>query len=334
MTPKSFLRGLALAGLAMCALCSTARAHEGGGSMRIGSTANGGGTLVADYDFSSAQPVSFSLQIGGTTVYSAIVPSFDSIHEDDAMAGLFALNANVQVRVQLTALDVGKTAMNVNGTQLDAVGESAVLGTGPDFHQHPNLQLLLMLPVGEHGSGKLAFKLTTTASGYSESQAYTLVLSNGHLPAPSYGSVAYDKASVGCQAAIGREGRKLVAAKLTQLEKCLDKVAALRAKEAVLPPVSTASAEKSAQRACGASLVGRLEKALAGAAAKIEKACGSFASADLDPNQIAAHLDLVGCRAEELVGAGYGGAVLDLGEFLVEGTPLSDRFACLGGTTP
>lgn len=334
MTPTTTLRFLLFTAALTLATAGPVRAHEGGGSMRIGSTADGGGALVAAFDFTSAQPVSFSLQIGPTAVYTAIVPSFDSILTDDAAAGLFALNAGVQVRVELTAVEAGKTSVNVNGSLLDAVGESAVLGSGPDFHQHPTFQLLLSLPVGQHGSGKLSFRLTTTAGGYTASQPYTLVLSNAHLPAPSYSTVEYDKASVGCQAAIGKEDRKLVSTKLTQLGKCLDKISALRAKKSVLPAVSLTTAQKAADKACSAQLVDKLDKAVADAAAKIEKACGSLAAADLDATQIATHLDLVDCRAEEIVGAGYGEAVLELSEFLVEGTPLSERFPCLGGTTP
>jgi len=334
MTPTTTLRFLLFTAALTLATTARALAHEGGGTMRIGSTADGGGALVAAFDFSSAQPVSFSLQIGPTAVYTAIVPSFDSIAADDAAAGLFALNAGVQVRVELTAVEAGKTSLNVNGSLLDAVGESAVLGAGPDFHQHPTFQLLLSLPVGRHGSGKLSFRLTTTAGGYTASQPYTLVLSNAHLPAPSYSTVTYDKASVGCLAAIGKEDRKLVSTKLTQLGKCLDKIAALRAKKSVLPAVSLTTAQKAADKACGAQLVAKLEDAVADAAAKIEKACGSLGSADLDATQIATHLDLVDCRAEEIVGAGYGEAVIEMGEFLVGGSPLSDSFPCLGGTTP
>lgn len=316
------------------ASAGSARAHGSGGSMRVGSTADGGGALVASYDFTSAQPVSFSLQIGPTALYSAIVPSFDAIAVDDVTNGLYALNAGVQVKVELTAFEPGRTSMNVNGTTLDTVGESAVLGTGTAWHQHPTWQLLLTLPVGQHGSGSLSFKLTTTAGGYAASQVYTLVLSNAHLAPPSLSALDYDKASVGCQAVVGKEDRKLVSTKLTQLGKCLDKLLALSAKKALVPEVSTESAQKAADKACSQALADKLTAAVSDAAAKIDKACGSLGSADYDANQIATHLDYVDCHAEKILGAGYGGAVPELARYDIGGTPLSDFFPCLGGTTP
>lgn len=333
MTRNNCLALLVAASLTL-ASAGAARAHGVGGSMRVGSTADGGGALVASYDFASAQAVSFSLQIGPTALYSAIVPSFDAITDDDPANGLYALNANVQVKVELTAFEPGKTSMNVNGTTLDTIGESAVLGTGTAWHQHPTWQLLLTLPAGEHGSGSLSFKLTTTAAGYSASQVYTVVLSNAHLAAPSLSPLEYDKASVGCQAAVGKEDRKLVSTKLTQLGKCLDKLLALSAKKALVPAVSIDSAQKAADKACSQSLADKLTAAVSDAAAKIEKACGSLGSADYDANQIATHLDYVDCHAEKILGAGYGGAVPELARYDIGGTPLSDFFPCLGGTTP
>ncbi len=333
MTRNNCLALLVAASLTL-ASADTVRAHGVGGSMRVGSTADGGGALVASYDFVSAQAVSFSLQIGPTALYSAIVPSFDAIAVDDAANGLYALNTNVQVKVELTAFEPGKTSMNVNGTTLDTVGESVVLGTGTGWHQHPTWQLLLTLPVGQHGSGSLSFRLTTTAAGYSASQVYTVVLSNAHLAAPALSPLEYDKASVGCQAAVGKEDRKLVSTKLTQLGKCLDKLLALSAKKALVPAVSTDAAQKAADKACSQSLADKLTAAVSDAAAKIDKACGSLGSADYDANQIATHLDYVDCNAEKILGAGYGGAVPELARYDIGGTPLSDFFPCLGGTTP
>ena len=336
MTRNIRLRALLpmLAALLTLAGAGSARAHGIGGAALLGSTADGGGALKLVYDFSSAQQVSFSLQIGPTALYTALVPSFDSIAADDPANGLFALNAGVTVRVELTAFEPGKTSMNVNGTTLDTVGESTVIGVGPNFHQHPTWQLLLSLPVGEYGSGSVSFKLTTTAAGYSASQVYTVVLSNAHLAPPSLLTTEYDKAAVACQATVGKEDRKLVATKLTQLGKCLDKLFALSAKEAISPPVSLATAQKAADKACNQALVDKLENALADAGAKIEKACGSLGSADYDANLIATHLNYVDCRAEQILGAGYGGAIPELAEYDIGGTPLSDFFPCLGGTTP
>ncbi len=59
------------------------------------------------------------------------------------------------------------------------------------------------------------------------------------LAPPSLLTTEYDKAAVGCQAAVGKEDRKLVSTKLTQLGKCLDKLLALSAKKALVPAVST-----------------------------------------------------------------------------------------------
>lgn len=302
------------------------------GDMQLASTIDGGGALAIEFDFGTIVPVTFLTEIGGTSVYTATDPGFDSLEADEPLESLFVLEDGVELRVEITALDAGKTAMNLNGALLDTVGESVVLGTTGalppnDPHHHPELQLLLMMPPGEFGEGTLSFKLTTTSPLYTESESYTVKLSNGHLAPIEYDAGAYDKDSVGCRKTIGKEIKGFLAGKYQAMTKCLDVFQVLEALEAA--GIDTASAEGKAEAACGQKLLDAVAKARTKATDKIAVKCGPAGSNDMNVESIAAHVSFVGCRVEETISASYPGAQGLLAEITVGGNPVDESFPCL-----
>lgn len=321
-------KSVASIALAIVLLSGTARAH-GPSEIFIGSTADGGGALEADYDFDTIAPVTFVAEILGTSVYTSDEPSLDALATDDGANGHYVLDDGTEVRIEVTALDPGKTAMKVNGNVLDAVGESAVIATfsaaDPEaFHRHPEWQLLLALPAGVYGSGTISFKLTTTSPSYTSSASYTLTLSNGHLAPFDFDPAQYDKAAIDCQKTIGKAVRGFVAAAHQNLAKCLDKAQIVEAIEAAVGNSSKAAAQ--AAGACGDALVAKIAAARQKA---VDAIGGKCTAVGIGAEAIAAHVSFAGCQAEKLLGASYPGAHHLLETYTAGGQPTSDQFPCL-----
>jgi hypothetical protein len=326
MLMKYCIRPLTMAA-ALSSLLHAPAAAQHSGDMLIGSTADGGGALAVEYEFAAPIPVTFVTEVGGTSLYTATDPGFDALGTDEPAESFFVLDGGTQVSVEITALEPGKTAMNLNGTLLDTVGESVVLGSSPNLHEHPEWQLILAMPAGEFGEGTLSFKLTTTSGSYTESESYTVTLSNGHLAPVEYDTGAYDSARVKCRQTIGKEIRKLLAAEYQLLAKCLDKIQVAEARaEAGL---DAASAENAAAGACGDAMVAKATQIETKAKEKIAAKCGSAGSNDYGPEAIAAHVGMATCRAEELISASYPGAQGHLGEYQANGQPTDTYFPCL-----
>lgn len=306
----------------------TAHAH-GPSEIFIGSTADGGGALEADYDFDTVAPLTFVAEIAGTSIYTSDEPSLDALATDDVANGHYVLDDGTEVRVEVTGGDLGTTALKVNGTVLDAVGESAVIATfsaadPAAFHRHPEWQLVLALPAGVYGSGTISFKLTTTSPSYTSSASYALTLSNGHLAPFDFDPAQYDKAAIDCQKTIGKAVRGFVAAAHQNLAKCLDKAQIVEAIEAAGSNASKAAAQ--AAGACGDALV---EKIAAARHKAVDAIGGKCTAVGLGAEAIAAHVSYAGCQTEELLGASYPGAHHLLETYTAGGQPTSDQFPCL-----
>jgi hypothetical protein len=313
---------------AVALLAGTARAH-GVGQMLIGSTADGGGALEADYVAGGVTAVTFVAEIAGTSVYTADQPSLDALAADDVAAGRYVLDDGTEVSVTVTALEPGKTAMKVNGTVLDAVGASAVIATfsaaePAAFHRHPEWQLLLALPAGTYGSGTIAFKLTTTSQHYAESASYTLTLSNGQVAPFVFDAAAYDKNAIACQKTIGKAVRTFVDAEQQQLGKCLDKVQVVKAIEAAIG--DSRKAAKAAAATCGNAMVAKIDAARRKAVDAIRAKC---AAVGLGAEAVAAHVSFASCESEKLIAASYADARGLLGDYVAGGRPASTSFPCL-----
>lgn len=313
------------------------------GDMAVSSTADGSGALAIGFDFHSRVKTAFSAEIAGTSIYTASEPGFDALETDEPLDSLYALDNGTQVSVEITAIDAGKTAMKLNAVTLDSVGDSVVIGTaGVDLHHHPEFQLLLMLPPGEFGEGSISFKLTTTSATYSESQPYTITVSNGHLAGVEYDASSYDSASVTCQKTVAKAVRKLIGTQYKLLSKCLDKVQAWKAKDAA-GESSAAAAQASAEVACADAsgtgpdantMLGRVQAAKQAAVDAIAAKCGATGSGDYpEINDVKAHVNMAGCRGEELISASYGFAQANLEGFSLRasqgGGTLDGAFPCL-----
>jgi hypothetical protein len=311
------------------ALSAGVAAAHGPSEMRIGSTADGGGALAVDFSFDAITPVAFVTEVAGTSVYAAEDPSLDAIVTDDPAASRYVLDDGTEVRIEVTSLEPGTTALKVNGTVLDAVGESAVIATfaaadPAAFHRHPEWQLLLALPAGGYGSGTIAFKLTTTSPSYAASPTYTLTLSNGQLPAVEFDSAAYDKKAIACRAAIAKAVRTFAAAEHQQLAKCLDKIEVVNAIEAAIG--NSAKAAGKAAAACGDALVTRVGTARRKAVDAVAAKC---AGGGLGAEAIAAHVGFAACQTEALIAASYPGAKALRAAHTAGGRPTDTAFPCL-----
>jgi hypothetical protein len=155
-----------------------ARAQHAG-DLIIGSSADGAGSLRAAFDFSRRVLVTPSVSLGGITVHTATDPGFDAFVSDDAAGGYFALDAGTVVRVEIAALDAD-VSLKVEATTLDAPGESALLGTMPALHVHPEWRLIL--PDGVLASRRVSFRLVSPAGPYAPSDVYVLTVTNDPAP--------------------------------------------------------------------------------------------------------------------------------------------------------
>jgi hypothetical protein len=165
-------------------------------------------------------------------------------------------------------------------------------------------------------------------------------MSNGHLAPPEYAGDAFDRASVACQAAVGKADEIYLLRVYAALRRCLDKVQVFRAQQAA--GLSDGRAVDAAERACAdrdgrspdaATMLGRLESARAKAAAAIRKRCGPEASGDFTDASIEQHLGLVRCRALGVVAASYFRARTYLKGFRARasqgGRPLNEYLPCV-----
>jgi hypothetical protein len=168
--------------LVLATLAATAHAH-GGNNFRVGSTAGGGGALVAVRTTVEPIPVSFSAALGGFSIYTGDLPAFDAQASDEPT--IFTLNDGAEVRLQLAAPLASGASIKVNGVALSAVGASALLGTFSAANPaafHGDVLWTLTVPTGTTGDLELSFKLTTTAAAYDASAITTVLL---RIPSPT-----------------------------------------------------------------------------------------------------------------------------------------------------
>lgn len=296
-----------------------------------------GGRLFVSYDFRSVVPVGFDFTLGDTSIWSGTNPGFDTADGDEFFPGTNVpypiLPPGIPIWVELVDDDGGRTAMKVSGVTLARPGDDALVGvsgaTPPgDLHRHPEWQALLTTPPGSFGEARIAFRVWTDAPGYEPSPVYSLLLTNGHLPAPEFAGDRYDRESVRCQQTVGAATEPFVAALTTALRRCLDRVQVVRARQAAA--LDDTAALAAAAKACDARLVTRVAKAQAKARAHVVRRCSDGGSADFTAASVDQHLGLLRCRAEGMVAASYFRARTYLRLFrLADGRTLSDAFPCV-----
>ncbi len=347
-----FLTGLLLVTAPLCVAAAGGHA----GDLIIGSTTAGGGKLAVEFDFNQKVQTSYAFSTPTHAVYTATKPGFDALDHNEP--NFFKLDDGTRVSIEIVHIDPAGSAKIVfpngnayraPGTGLENPGDSAVIGQQGDpdpdgLHQHGQMQLVLALPAGTFGEARIVFKLkdSSPSPNYGDSELYVLTLTNGHLAPLDYNSSAFDQASVRCQHEVGRGIRNFVNKKLSLMGRCLDKVAAYKAAQALSspPPALLSRLLQAAQNACAkptgpesGTMLAKIEQAQQEAIAKIEARCGSNGSSDFSSEDIRAHVNMAGCRVEELASASYPEAKHGLEQFNARpgqgGNPLDEYFPCL-----
>ena len=180
---------LAVLAIAGCTLrAPIVGAHETGVPfIFVGATADGGGALALKNSFAQPIVVEESANVGDFVLYTAEDPAFEP--PEEAGDGLFFLADGTTVSVEITAVaDADTVAIKLGGVELDAVGDTVVLGTAPALHQHPEWQLTL--PTGATGCQPISFRLTTTSGAYTSSETYTAYVTNDAHGCPALGEPA------------------------------------------------------------------------------------------------------------------------------------------------
>jgi len=151
-------------------------ACTGTACMEIWSTNNGGGALTVYWDYNKPVQTYLSLCAGGQCLYTNNDPGFMAPPDDTPPAtDLFRLVDGTNVTIEIVSIDAGFT-MNVNGVNLTKAGDSELLGTMPTIHVHPVWKI--QVAQGQFGNYHVAYKLTTTSAGYSDSQEYAQTITN------------------------------------------------------------------------------------------------------------------------------------------------------------
>lgn len=162
------------------------------------STSAGGGALTVDGPLAAPIVVTPRLPFcpAGICPYSSVNPGFLTPATNASATGPFALTAGTRVTLSLVAIDPA-ASLKIGATVLDAAGDTALLGSAPDVHVHPEWQL--QLPQGVVGDYPVTFRLTATGA-YASSVDYTALLTNraaaGPTPTPSATPVASVSATV------------------------------------------------------------------------------------------------------------------------------------------
>ena len=323
--------------VALTAWASPARAHHVTDFL-MSTPPGGGDSLIIAYEFdTTVAPLSFSYQLGTTTIYSGTNPGFDAADGDEYLNGVpyTVFPPGVAISVELVDNDGGRTAMKLNGTTLAQPGDHVLLGTSGgqppgDLHHHPEWLLFADAEPGHYAEGVISFRLTTTTPPYTASRTYTLRLSNGHLPPPDFAADRYDAKSVACQAAVGRAVDPYVHAVYGALRRCLDRLVTVRALGIAGRNVTAASGE--AGRAC-VPMVEKLDHLRARATASIARACSTKGSGDFTDDEIAEHLEMARCRMEEIASASYFRAQTYINALAAKGQSLRAYFPCVFRTS-
>jgi hypothetical protein len=168
--------------LAAAASALPAPACVGDGCINIYSTEPGGGKLTTNYDLARRKVVAFPVLPTCTTtcIFSTIDPGFITGSEPPP-EGFHPVADGTAVRFETVSKD-DAAAFRLNNRSV-APGESELIGTTPDLHNHPTWQL--RLPNGEEGEYQLQFRLTTDSPLYADSDTFTAILTNVEESTPT-----------------------------------------------------------------------------------------------------------------------------------------------------
>jgi hypothetical protein len=146
--------------------------------MRVGSNQASGGKLTVNEVPTAFVVASACLGgsgdecTGGTVVYTGDSPGFNDLREDDPSLPIYRLPDGVEVSIELTAVEPDASVL-VSGVMLDSVGETAIVNTTPELHNHPGWQSVAAggtLPPDRDVSFRLH------AAGYESSDEITVTI--------------------------------------------------------------------------------------------------------------------------------------------------------------
>ena len=145
--------------------------------VEIWSSADGGGQLVTEFDFSKPTEVYETFCVNGSEIclFTSIDPGFLAPTDDEPDDEFFVLADGTAVTLEILSIDAGLT-LSVNGTRLDKAGEAAQLGTTPTLHNHPSWQLLT--DAKEPREFHISYRLTTDSSAYQNSEVFEQTIVN------------------------------------------------------------------------------------------------------------------------------------------------------------
>lgn len=160
-------------------LPSPSQACVGDGCLNLFATEEDGGALTTTWDFGRKVQTFQIFCAAGICLYSAIDPGF--LHGvEPAPDGFHEIAGGTRISLEVVARDAA-VRFRLNGEDLEP-GESGLIGTAPDLHNHPSWQL--SVADGTQGDFALSFKLTTTSPAYAESETFTILLTNLPTPTP------------------------------------------------------------------------------------------------------------------------------------------------------
>jgi len=150
--------------------------------MTIGSSSPSGGELAVGFNFGRTVELEFSQCFGGAgadcaggvLLFAAEDPGFATLVLDSPAESLFALPDGVEIEIEVTAADP-ETSLFIEGSNLDDVGDVAVLGTSPDLHKHGSWQLAIPADEEPADSYSFTFRLRSD-DGFGPSQEYVVML--------------------------------------------------------------------------------------------------------------------------------------------------------------
>ncbi len=138
------------------------------------SAADGGGQIMADFDFSEhvhVAPVGCS---SGSCVYTHHGPGLVAAGPGEAHHGLYLLDDGILFTLEIVSISPEVSIRSGNAT-LNTDGQILRLGFSP-FHL--DLVWQLELPEGDVHEASVTFKVTSSSPAYLDSPPYTLWLSN------------------------------------------------------------------------------------------------------------------------------------------------------------
>lgn len=152
----------------------------------FGSSADGGGALVTEYDadhehldFDACLGGEGDECIGGVAIFSGDSPGFERLDTSLPDQSFYALADGTTVSLQVVSIDEG-LSLRKDGSTADAPGETLLLGTVPEL-DHTHVEYVVAVAGGTEGWEKqVSFILTATGQAYTPSDPRTLSFKEAH----------------------------------------------------------------------------------------------------------------------------------------------------------